>query len=292
MELRQLKYFIASAETLNFTKAAQQLFVSQSTLSQQIQQLENALGVPLFERIGKRVILTANGEKFLPYARQTVFDARQGEQVIKDMVGIRTDTLRIGVTWGDSDALVHTMTRYNRLYPQVRFTIFYREAHQLVQMLYNHEIDFALSFNLLHNDDQIEQQEIFRTRLCAVVPHTHPLSRFSTISPEQLLSFPLAIPMKGMNARQLYDNYIADNHLSITAQIEINDVYALLHLLRTGRWVGVLADTVIYGEERLKSIPLEGGVTTMTGSLLTMKNAYQRNSVKAFLDILKSFSMS
>ena len=85
MELRQLKYFIASAETLNFTVAAQQCFITQSTLSQQIKQLENDLGTPLFEHVGKRVYLTEAGRAFLPFARQTVADAAYGVQRIKDM---------------------------------------------------------------------------------------------------------------------------------------------------------------------------------------------------------------
>ena len=76
MELRQLKYFITSADTLNFTEAARLCYITQSTLSQQIKQLETELGVQLFERIGKRVFLTETGRDFLPYARQTVADFR------------------------------------------------------------------------------------------------------------------------------------------------------------------------------------------------------------------------
>lgn len=70
MELRQLKYFITSADTLNFTEAARTCFITQSTLSQQIKQLENDLGTPLFERIGKRVFLTEAGRDFLPFANE------------------------------------------------------------------------------------------------------------------------------------------------------------------------------------------------------------------------------
>ena len=68
MELRQLRYFTRTAKQLNFTEAAHTLYISQSTLSQQIKQLEDELGIPLFDRIGKRVRLTEAGEQFLPYA--------------------------------------------------------------------------------------------------------------------------------------------------------------------------------------------------------------------------------
>ena len=74
MELRQLKYFTRSAEMLNFTEAAKSLFISQSTLSQQIKQLEDELEILLFDRIGKTVRLTEAGKLFLPYARQAILD--------------------------------------------------------------------------------------------------------------------------------------------------------------------------------------------------------------------------
>ena len=75
MEIRQLRYYIFAAKTLNFTEAAQLSNISQSTLSQQIKQLETDLGVSLFERIGKRILLSEAGRSFLPFAANTVADA-------------------------------------------------------------------------------------------------------------------------------------------------------------------------------------------------------------------------
>src|SRR5574339_640166 len=105
MELRQLRYFIKSAELLNFTEAAHALYISQSTLSQQIKQLEDELGIPLFDRIGKRVRLTEAGSQFLPFARLTVSDAEGGRAVIDDLKGLKTGELRIGATYGLSTLL-------------------------------------------------------------------------------------------------------------------------------------------------------------------------------------------
>ena len=105
MELRQLRYFVRSAELLNFTEAAHALYISQSTLSQQIKQLEDELGMPLFDRIGKRVRLTEAGSLFLPYARQSIADSESGRFVINDLKGIKTGELHIGATYGLSALL-------------------------------------------------------------------------------------------------------------------------------------------------------------------------------------------
>ena len=95
MELRQIKYYIKAAELLNFTEAAKQLHITQSTLSQQIKQLEAEMNVTLFDRIGKRVYLTEAGYEFLPFAKQTINDTEMGMQRLLDLQEIRKGTLRI-----------------------------------------------------------------------------------------------------------------------------------------------------------------------------------------------------
>ena len=80
MEIRQLKYFVLAARTLNFTEAAQAAHVVQSTLSQQIKQLETELSVPLFHRVGRHVTLTVEGRAFRPAAERILLDAEKGRQ--------------------------------------------------------------------------------------------------------------------------------------------------------------------------------------------------------------------
>ena len=90
MELRQIKYFLKAKELLNFTEAAKILNISQSTLSQQVKQLENELDVPLFNRIGKRIVLTEAGELFSEYARQSLNKSNEGLLLLKDLNNINT----------------------------------------------------------------------------------------------------------------------------------------------------------------------------------------------------------
>ena len=98
MELRQLKYFEKACELQNFSEAARLLHISQSTLSQQIKQLEEELDTLLFDRIGKRVIPTEAGKAFLPYARKAIQDSESGKQIIKDLKDLETSILHIGAT--------------------------------------------------------------------------------------------------------------------------------------------------------------------------------------------------
>lgn len=114
MELRQLKYFKQACELQNFSEAARALHISQSTLSQQIKQLENELDVLLFDRVGKRVIPTEAGVAFLPYAHKAIQDAENGKQIIRDLKGIETGSLHIGVTYSMSPLLIAALNQFTK----------------------------------------------------------------------------------------------------------------------------------------------------------------------------------
>src|SRR6476619_4743791 len=98
LDLRHLRYFVALSECLSFTRAAQRVHVTQSTLSHQIRQLEDELGRPLFERLGKRVLLTEAGETFLGYADKALRQVDQGVGDLLRAQGELSGALRIGTT--------------------------------------------------------------------------------------------------------------------------------------------------------------------------------------------------
>lgn len=290
MELRQLRYYIFAAKTLNFTEAAKLSNISQSTLSQQIKQLEIELGTSLFNRIGKRVMLSEAGRSFLPFAEKTLYDAENGVQMLRDMGNLRTGRLRIGVTYGLSPVLTQALKRFCRLYPDMSVEVVYRKASELLELLHSSELDFALSFNLLNPDSQIEEQSLFTTDLCVVVGENHPLASNTRISPVILPDYPLVVPSKGINARHQFDDFLRSQNLQITPQIEINEIYTLLQLVKTGQWISVLAKALVREQSNLVAIPFDRSYIPMKATLLTLKDVYQRAAVRTFIRILRESS--
>lgn len=120
MELRQIRYFLKVAELLNFSEASKALFISQSTLSQQIRQLENEFDTILFERNSHEVSLTEAGEKLISYAQKIVIDADACQQKMDDLKDVLTGELNIGVTFTFSPLLTETVLEFIKLYPNVR----------------------------------------------------------------------------------------------------------------------------------------------------------------------------
>lgn len=146
MELRQLKYFKEACERQNFSEAARMLHISQSTLSQQIKQLEDELDVLLFDRIGKRIVPTEAGQAFLPYAIRAIHDAEDGKQIIRDLKGIETGVLRIGVTYSMSPLLIATLELFNQAYPKIKVEVTFSTSEKLLKRLDGSGPDFVLSF--------------------------------------------------------------------------------------------------------------------------------------------------
>ena len=123
MELRQIKYFVAVAKTLNFSEAAKELFITQGTLSQQIKQLEDEIGSPLFDRTSHSVTLTEAGQEMLPLARHTLETSAECFQRISDLRKGVTGTLNIGLTTSFMGIMNNAMKLYQKAFPAVKLNI-------------------------------------------------------------------------------------------------------------------------------------------------------------------------
>ena len=286
MELRQLKYFITSADTLNFTEAARQCFITQSTLSQQIKQLETELGVQLFERIGKRVFLTETGRDFLPYARQTVADADYGVQRIKDMEDLKTGRLCIGTTFGLSALITDAIARFSEQYPEIHLEVMFLKQDELIEVVRERKVDFALTFEMMEKDDLLTEQPLKTYHLCAIVSDQNPLAQQATVSLRQLADYDICTPARGMNARRMFDSLTSKNGIELQPKLEINEIHTLLHLVRTGHWVAILVDSIIHGEEGLCAVPLREAALPMPVVWLYPKDMYIRKAVQKFMELI------
>ena len=286
MELRQLKYFITSADTLNFTEAARQCFITQSTLSQQIKQLETELGVQLFERIGKRVFLTETGRDFLPYARQTVADADYGVQRIKDMEELKTGRLCIGTTFGLSALITDAIARFSEQYPEIHLEVMFSKQDELIEAVRERKVDFALTFEMMEKDDLLTEQPVKTYHLCAIVSDQNPLAQQATVSLRQLADYNICTPARGMNARRMFDSLTNKKGIELQPKLEINEIHTLLHLVRTGRWVAILVDSITHGEEGLCAVPLREAALPMPVVWLYPKDMYIRKAMQKFMELI------
>ena len=169
-----MKAFVKAAELLNFTEAAKTVFVTQSSFSQSIRQLEDELDVKLFHRNSHEVTLTQAGVELLPYARLTIQKAEDCKSRIVDLKNMRTGTLNVGVTYSFSALMVETMENFMMKYPGIKLNVFHHTMENLMEMLEKRDIDFALSFKPSETYPNIESHLLFDDRLSVVVKSSHP----------------------------------------------------------------------------------------------------------------------
>ncbi|MEG1616650.1 MAG: LysR substrate-binding domain-containing protein [Bacteroidales bacterium] len=292
MELRQLRYFTEAAEQLNFTEAARNMCITQSTLSQQIKQLEEELDILLFDRIGKRVLLTEAGESFLPYAKKTLQEAESGKQIIMDLQNIEGGTLRIGVTYSLSPLLTNAIILFTKRHPAVKLEIQYRSSGDLLELLKNHKVDVILSFKPAVEEPHIESTVLFESSLSLVVHRFHPLAALKSISLERLSNEPLILLSKGYTARAMLDHQLEQKGIHLNPAVELNEVNILLQLVKSGRWATVLSKATIFGQSDLKAIPLATKSSQMNAALLSLKDVYKKKSMLAFTKLLLNISVA
>jgi DNA-binding transcriptional LysR family regulator len=183
VEFHQLRYFIAAAEDLSISGAAKRLHVTQPALSRQIAVLEAELGVPMFDRIRKRIHLTDAGRFFLPKARQIICDAETSLQQLREQFGKARRTLHLGFLTPVLDDLVAPAVReFRQRHPNAQVSLFELPPRAQLDRLRNHELDAAILGNLDERDRaHFDIRTLSRHRMAAVLPEDHALAKKKSI---------------------------------------------------------------------------------------------------------------
>src|SRR6267143_654373 len=193
IEFRHLRYFLAVAETLHFSKAAAQLGMAQPPLSQQIRILERMLGYPLFERTTRGVRLTKVGQYFRERARNTVTKIQDDVEMARRLGSGQEGVLTVGFSGSVMLTTLPTaIERYRRLYPRVELRL--RELHTAEQT--SALLDGTLDLGFLRDGeprDGLSIESILRERFIAVLPARHRLAGSTTIRPGDLRNEPFVL---------------------------------------------------------------------------------------------------
>ncbi len=232
MDTRNIQYFMAVYEHLHFTRAAEELGISQPTLSQQIRALEGELGVPLFDRIGKKVVATEAGKMLKHYGTQML----QAEFNIKTAAGeLRSGSsgeIRLAVLPSDLDfRLVPLFVRFKTKYPDTRLqvisTIF---AHDEVL---GHKVDLGIGLRG-SADERLVRIPLGSEPYRLFVRSDSELAARTRISLEDLKSYPLVMYPKGYTGRDLVDDTCRKLGFELSTAMETASAASLLQLVSAG----------------------------------------------------------
>lgn len=291
MELRHLKSFMSLARLLNFSEAAREMCVTQSTFSQTIKQLEEELDSLLFFRNSHEVSLTEAGKELIPYAEKTLQMAENCTNRMEDLRELKCGTLNIGVTHSFNMVMNDTVKDFIRRYPGIRLNIVYKPMEELIKRLACRELDFVLSFRPIEYVPLIESHTLFDDHLSVIVNKNHPLAEKNSISLHDLERYPAALPAKGLQARNMLDKILADSETMLNIRVEIDEVTPLLRLVRNTGMYTILSNSATEDYDYLKAIPIDRDDCRMEGSVQMLKGTYKKKSSKEFIRILCETSL-
>ncbi|SFI05486.1 MULTISPECIES: LysR family transcriptional regulator [unclassified Bacillus (in: firmicutes)] len=213
MELRHLKTFIIVAESGGFTRAGERLGYTQSTITNHIQSLEEVIGSPLFDRLGKKVVLTEVGEHMLSYAQKILALSNEALES-SQMNGKPSGTIRIGA---NESLMIYRLPvilyEFKKKYPQVHIILQPSESQELHNELKSGKFDFALFTNPEKLGVDIVTRSLVRETIVLVAPPGHPLTKRKIVTPADLEGEMLLLTEPG-SYRDLLEKWIKGEGIS------------------------------------------------------------------------------
>lgn len=284
MLLRHIRYFLAVAETGNFTRAAEVVHVSQPTLSQQIRQLEDALGAQLFDRSGRTTRLTDAGEAYLVHARRAIQDLEAGRRAIHDVGELTRGNLRLAMTPTFTPYLFSQLiVAFNARYPNISLNVREMPQERVEPLLADDGLDLGIAFDDIHLPD-VEALSLFEEPLALMVSTLHPHARRRTaLGAPELAKESMALLTREFATRGYIERYFAPLGIVPRIMIEVNSVSGVIEAVRSGRFATVLPSAIASVHEDLRMLKLEVPLSPRRAAVLQRKGAYQTAAARAFI---------
>jgi DNA-binding transcriptional LysR family regulator len=220
--LRFLNYLDEVARAGSFRQAAEKLHIAPSAVIRRIQDLEEELGTPLFERLPRGVRLNAAGELFVAYLRTRSAQLDQVRSEIEDLQGLRRGQLKLVASQALAPAfLPKTIAGFRGHHPLVQVQARIGDHLQAVQALRDFETDLALVFNL-DSEPDIERLGEFEQKLVATMHRDHPLAQKAELKIRDCMDYPLVLPGREIGGRQLLDRFLARSSVKLRPVVESN----------------------------------------------------------------------
>jgi LysR family transcriptional regulator, benzoate and cis,cis-muconate-responsive activator of ben and cat genes len=296
LESRQLRYFVAVAQELHFGRAAEKLHMSQPPLSQQIRQLEEQLGVRLFERTKRSVKLTRAGEVFLGQAKSLLGGLEDAVETVRAATRGEAGFLRLGYTAASAYAVVPTlMRRFKERFPQVEVALFERVSNEQTRDLSEGRLDIGLLRPPI-DQPSLMTEKLLQERLVVAIPADHVLAKEAVIEASALDGVPF-IGFTRDGARYFHDmveGILAAAQTTPKVVQRATQIHVLVALVSAGLGLAVvpdaaarvLVDGVVYRPLRADHVPRpelhlcwqRAALTPLIGNFLTLAREIARES--------------
>lgn len=292
MELRHLRYFVALAECLNFTRAAERVHITQSTLSHQIRQLEEEIGTRLFDRIGKRVMITEAGELFRGYASSALKEVDQGLGALKGASGGLTGTLHVGATHTFNlgfipECVAALLTRH----PTVTVTVSELTAEDIGTKLASGDIDVAISYRP-KTVDALWFEPLYNEQMVLAVSPEHRFARRKRLRLVELHRQPLVLHPETFATRVMLDECFRACGAQPLVVAEMNTIIPMLGLVERIQIGTIVSEYAVQQRSPLRAIALESPTPMRTPGIIWKRDGHKTAPMQTFASIVRQIALA
>ncbi|MET3762281.1 LysR substrate-binding domain-containing protein [Sphingomonas sp. UYEF23] len=288
IKLRQLEYFLAVARTLNFSKAADSIFVTQPTMSHQIAELESQIGAVLFNRNGKAVRLTEAGILFRAYAMRSLAELEAGRHALEELSGLQRGTLRVGVSQSFVRKLLPPILgAFIGRHPAVQLTVTEMTAGQIELALSQSELDLGIAFAPAVLDETV-LEPLLEERLMLVMRASHPLAVHDQVAMRLLDGVAMASLSETFSTRSMIDHFLAQAGASPVIACETNSIAVMLGVVASSDVVAIIPEGAIIPARDIRIVQLTDPAPVRVSALLWSRHSFRSNAAEAFAIMLRT----
>ena len=292
MNLHQLHVFYEVASARSFTAAATKLHLTQPAATWQVKRLEEAYGVRLLDRAGKRVSLTEEGKVLFDFAGRILRLSRETDEALGDLRGLPMGTLRIDATYIVGDYyLPGLLEALHRRHPDLAYQIGIGNSSQVIENTLAQRNDIGIcAHDPVH--PKLEARRILTDVLVAVVGPTHPFARRRTIALRELAGQPLILREQGSSPRRTIDEILKRHGIDPRVVMESASTPIIKRFAANGVGVAILSQQVVAKELQeglLRLVPFRDAEVAYHFYLIRHRDRWASRSVKAFIEMAQVF---
>ena len=291
MEIRQLEYFLMVSKVNSFTRAAERLYVSQPAVTNAVRSLEDELGIRLFDRSQKHVLLTTEGKIFCAHVEQLMQGISNTINEINALKDLNSGVLRLGSTpFVGMASTVRLLKGFAESYPNIKISLCEDTTDNLQKLLLEDGLDAAILFGKLELN-ALSYIELSREELIVCCSRQHKFRRFNSISTVELRDENLILPGREFGYRQKIIRALAKDNPEPRVVLSIDPIQMLKGLVAEDCGITILPESLCEFDQYLSTAALEPPLYLST-VLAYKTNRHQSHAAEAALNLAKELSRS